>query len=170
MAALAVANGLSRGLYAGRLGEARAHQVSTATLIAALLPYARAVERRWPIPTPGAAARIGASWVALTVAFEFGFGHYGARQSWSTLLADYDLRRGRLWPLVLAATAAAPTAARAAHPRNHEAHRRAEGGLRRRRQDAGGEERKRAQPVVGVERVAQRRCHLVAARSRSPTR
>ena len=33
----------------------------------------------------------------------------------STLRADYDLRRGRLWPLVLAATAAAPAAARRSH-------------------------------------------------------
>ena len=112
LAALATANGLSRGLYAGRLGDHRAHQVSTATLIAALLPYARAVERRWPLPTDRAAVHTGATWVALTVAFEFGFGHYVAGQRWSTLLADYDLRRGRLWPLVLAATAAAPTLAR----------------------------------------------------------
>jgi len=112
LAALAVANGLSRGLYAGRLGDDRAHQVSTATLIAALPPYARAVERRWPLPTARSAAGVGAAWVALTVAFEFGFGHYVAKQSWRTLLADYDLRHGRLWPLVLTATAAAPALAR----------------------------------------------------------
>ena len=117
LAVLAVANGLSRGLYPRRLGEHRAHQVSTATLVAALVPYARAVERRWPIPTAGAAAAIGATWVALTVGFEFGFGHYVAHQGWSTLLADYDMRRGRLWPLVLAATAAAPGTARAARLR-----------------------------------------------------
>ena len=112
MAALAVANGLSRGLYARSLGEDRAHQVSTATLVAALVPYTRAVDRRWPIPTAGTATGIGVTWAALTVAFEFGFGHYVAKQSWDTLLADYHLRRGRLWPLVLVATAAAPAAAR----------------------------------------------------------
>ena len=112
MAALGVANGLSRGLYARSLGEARAHQVSTATLIAALVPYAHAVDRRWPVPTARAAAGVGATWVVLTVAFEFGFGHFVAKQSWDTLRADYDLRRGRLWPLVLVATAAAPAAAR----------------------------------------------------------
>jgi hypothetical protein len=59
MAALAVANGLGRGLYAHRVGESRAHQISTATLIAALVPYARAVDRRWPVPTTRAAAGIG---------------------------------------------------------------------------------------------------------------
>ena len=36
MSLLAVLNGLSRGLYADQLGEVRAHQVSSATLAAAL--------------------------------------------------------------------------------------------------------------------------------------
>ena len=112
MALLATVNGLSRGLYARRLGDDRAHQVSTATLVTALLPYVGAVERRWPLPTDGAAVRIGTTWVALTVAFEFSFGHYVAKQSWQTLLADYNLRRGRLWPVVLAAVATMPMAAR----------------------------------------------------------
>lgn len=111
-AGLATLNGMARGLYAGRLGDARAHRVSTGTLLAALVPYALAVERRHPVPTPAAAAGIGATWAGLTAAFELGFGHYVARQPWSALLADYDLRRGRLWPLVLVATAAAPAAAR----------------------------------------------------------
>ena len=118
IAALATLNGISRGLYTGKLGEARAHQVSTATLLAVLVPYVRRVERRWPLPTAGGAATVGVAWVGMTVAFEFGFGHYVARQSWSTLLADYDLRRGRLWPLVLVATAVAPAAARATRPRH----------------------------------------------------
>jgi hypothetical protein len=48
------------------------------------------------------AAGIGARWVGLTTPFEFGFGHCVARKSWSTLIADYDLRRGPLWPLVVA--------------------------------------------------------------------
>ena len=122
MAALATVNGISRGLYSGRLGDGRAHQVSTATLLAALAPYVREVERRWPIPTAHGAATVGAAWVGMTAAFEFGFGHYVARQSWSTLLADYDLRRGRLWPLVLAVTAAAPAAARGARLRRGRRH------------------------------------------------
>jgi hypothetical protein len=112
MAALATANGIARGLYAGRLGEQRAHQVSTVTLIAVLLPYARAVERRAPIPTARSAVGIGAAWLGLTVGFEFGFGHYVGKQSWSSLRADYDLPHGRLWPLVLLAVGTAPAAAR----------------------------------------------------------
>ena len=111
-AVLATANGFSRGLYARRLGDDRAHQVSTATLVAALLPYTRAVERRWPLLDDRTAAGVGAMWAAMTVAFEFGFGHYVARQSWRTLFSDYNMRRGRLWPLVLVAAAAAPAVAR----------------------------------------------------------
>lgn len=117
MALLGVANGVSRALYEKRLGEHLAHQVSSVTLVAAVLPYAAAVERRWPLPTTGAAARVGLAWVGLTVAFEFGFGRYVAKQSWRTLVADYDMARGRLWPLVLAAVGAAPASARAARIR-----------------------------------------------------
>ena len=118
LAGLATANGISRGLYARRLGDRRAHQVSTATLVAVVLPYARAVERRQPIATAGDAAGIGVTWLALTVAFEFALGRYVAKQSWPALLADYDLRRGRLWPLALAAVLLAPAAARATRLRS----------------------------------------------------
>ena len=117
LALLGVANGVSRALYEKRLGEHIAHQVSSVTLVAAVLPYAAAVERRWPLPTAGAAARVGLSWVGLTVAFEFGFGRSVANQSWRTLVADYDMARGRLWPLVLIAVGAAPASARAARIR-----------------------------------------------------
>ena len=44
----------------------------------------------------------------LTVAFEFLFGHYGAKHSWTRLIQDYNLPSGRLWAHVLAAVAAAP--------------------------------------------------------------
>lgn len=117
MALLGVANGIGRGLYEKRLGEQRAHQVSSATLVLTLLPYTAAVERRWPLPTAAAAAGVGLTWVGLTTAFEFGFGHYVAKQSWRALLADYDLRGGRLWPLVLASVGTAPAGVRAARLR-----------------------------------------------------
>ena len=47
-------------------------------------------------------------WLVLTVAFEFLGGHYLFGQSWERLFADYDVRSGRIWLLVLATTAAAP--------------------------------------------------------------
>ena len=54
------------------------------------------------------ARRIGAVWVALTVAFEFGFGRRVAKKRWSELLADYNLAKGRTWVLVLLWLAAGP--------------------------------------------------------------
>jgi apolipoprotein N-acyltransferase len=51
---------------------------------------------------------VGLAWLALTVAFEFGFGHYAAGHSWSELLADYDPTSGRVWILIPLWVALAP--------------------------------------------------------------
>jgi hypothetical protein len=51
---------------------------------------------------------VGVVWLVLTLAFEFLAGHYLFHNSWSSLLADYDVLRGRLWPLVLITTLVAP--------------------------------------------------------------
>ena len=40
--------------------------------------------------------RIGLTWLALTLAFEFLAGHYLFGSPWSKLLADYDVRHGRI--------------------------------------------------------------------------
>ena len=42
------------------------------------------------------------------MAFELLFGRYVSGASWESLLADYDLRRGRLWSLVLVTILFAP--------------------------------------------------------------
>jgi hypothetical protein len=65
----------------------------------ALLPF---LDERWPIENEDRAWTIGATWLALTVGFEFVFGRLVAKASWDELLADYNLARGRTWPLVLA--------------------------------------------------------------------
>lgn len=52
--------------------------------------------------------RVSALLVGLTVAFEFLFGHYVDRKSWSELAANYAFWRGRLWPLVLVTLALMP--------------------------------------------------------------
>lgn len=51
---------------------------------------------------------VGAGWLALTVAFEFGFGLFVADKSWNDLLVAYDISSGNLWPAVLVVTAVAP--------------------------------------------------------------
>ena len=112
-AAIGVGNGIAREATFGRsLAEHRAHQLSCATGIAAFAAYFSALQRRWPLPTRGEALGVGASWLALTVAFELGFGRTVAKLSWQELLADYRLDRGRLWPLVLAWIAAGPAVTR----------------------------------------------------------
>ena len=45
--------------------------------------------------------RIGASWVGLTLAFEWSFGHYAMRRSWASIFAEYDVLHGGLMPVGL---------------------------------------------------------------------
>jgi hypothetical protein len=70
-AALGVVNGAIRAKAYGRLGEHLAHQISTATLTAALAVYFWALDRRWPIQSYGDAVHIGAAWVAVTAVRTF---------------------------------------------------------------------------------------------------
>ncbi len=116
--ALAFANAAARGVYAKALGERRAQQVSSVTLLAAFAPWVRRTERAHPLPTLRDALLVGAGWGSATVAFEFGFGHFVARESWSCLLDAYDVTEGRLWPVDVAAIVAAPAMARAARLRH----------------------------------------------------
>jgi hypothetical protein len=112
-AAIGVANGVVRqAIYAKRLGERPAHQVSTATALAAFAAYFAWLERRSPIRDRTEALQIGGAWLGLTVAFEFGFGRRVAKLSWQELLADYNLAAGRTWPLVLAWLALGPEVVR----------------------------------------------------------
>ena len=75
-----------------------------AVILALTRPFVRSLER----PMPGTLAGIGVLWLGLTVAFEFGFFHYVGGRTWKSLLEQYDMSRGHLWPFVLAAVAAAP--------------------------------------------------------------
>jgi hypothetical protein len=112
-AALGVANGAGReALYADATGDQAAHLISTGTLLALLGGYIGLLQRRWPIGTRREALSVGAAWTGMTVAFEFGFGHWVAGDSWSTLLENYDLTAGKAWVLVPGAMAAGPELAR----------------------------------------------------------
>ena len=44
---------------------------------------------------------VAASWLLLTVVFEFTFGHWVDGKSWQELLDNYNVSAGRLWPIVL---------------------------------------------------------------------
>ena len=77
-----------------------------AVILALTRPSIRSLNR----PTLATLAGIGALWLGLTVAFEFGFFHYVGGKSWESLLEQYDVGADHLWPFVLAAVALAPFA------------------------------------------------------------
>ena len=72
-----------------------------ATLIGLLALYFWMLQRRWPLTTTRDALSIGASWVVLTMVFEWGFGHYVDGDSWEQLLSNYDMTAGNLWIFIL---------------------------------------------------------------------
>lgn len=112
-AVLGVVNGATReALYADAVGEDAAGAISTGTLLGLLAGYIWLLERHRPLADRREAVTVGVAWAALTVAFEFGFGHWVAGDSWSTLLESYDVTAGELWPLVPAAMLVGPELAR----------------------------------------------------------
>jgi hypothetical protein len=113
---IGVANGVARETtYGKRVPELTAHQISTLMALIAFAGYFDFLERRWPLDDRRQALSMGMFWAALTVGFEFGFGRLVAKNSWSELTADYDLRRGRVWPVVLAWLAIGPELTRQRH-------------------------------------------------------
>ena len=120
-AALGVANGVSREvLYADAVGDEAAHFISTGTLLALLGGYMSLLQRRWPLSSRREALSVGAAWAVMTVAFEFGFGHWVDGDSWSALLENYDVSAGKIWVVVPIAMAGGPELVRrlthAEHP------------------------------------------------------
>jgi hypothetical protein len=108
LAVVMFANGTFRVLVLQpRLGEGLARQVATLSGIAIVLAVAFLFVRRLSDPGPGDLLKVGLLWLVLTLAFEFGMGLVSGA-SWETMLADYDLTRGRLWPLALVAILVAP--------------------------------------------------------------
>jgi len=109
MVLLAILNGtLREKLYGPHVPELLAHQVSTIVLIALLGIYLWILTVFFRIETVRQALLIGGLWLALTVIFEFLFGHWVMGHSWETLFGDYNLARGRIWLLVLIWTAISP--------------------------------------------------------------
>lgn len=101
MVGAALVNGTFRALVTQPLlGETAARQLATVLLLGLLFAYQWWLSRRLPIATWQQAVSIGATWTAMTLAFELGFGRFVEHLSWSTMLADYDVTSGRIWVLV----------------------------------------------------------------------
>ena len=109
MVLLAILNGtLREKLYGPHVPELVGHQVSTVSLMALLAIYLWLLTGFFRIESAGQGLAIGMLWLVLTIAFEFLFGHLVVGHPWKALLRDYNLAKGRIWPLVLIWTAVAP--------------------------------------------------------------
>ena len=102
LAVLGVANGVLRESTYGRyMSDLAAHQVSTMTGIILTGVAIWLFHRYQPTESMQQAWVIGAIWLAMTIAFEFGFGHFVAGHDWQRLFADYNVLAGRVWALFL---------------------------------------------------------------------
>ncbi|RPH38005.1 hypothetical protein EHM92_01210 [bacterium] len=98
MLLLAVLNGAAREvLYKASLGDLRAHQLSTVTLLILFSIYIWLVIRFWTPESSQQALLVGLLWLVLTLAFEFGFGSFVGGRSWAELVEEYNLLVGRVW-------------------------------------------------------------------------
>jgi hypothetical protein len=98
---LAILNGgLREGVITPAWGPTTGHVLSTLLLIGAILAVT-VLTIRWI--GPGSTIRavwLGFLWMGLTLAFEFLAGRYVFGATWESLLADYNMLAGRIWPLV----------------------------------------------------------------------
>jgi hypothetical protein len=107
---LASLNGAFReSVMVPRLGEPFA-QIVSSILLCGLILLVTWFTLDWIGPRSiRDALLVGLLWGALTLAFEFLVGHYVQHQPWAALLADYDVRRGRIGMIiVLIVTVVAP--------------------------------------------------------------
>jgi hypothetical protein len=107
--ALAIGNGTVRiKLIIPQTGLTTGLAIST-VLLCALILGATWIGIRWLGPSDAKQAwSIGLLWLALTLAFEFGAGHFLFKKPWSELLYDYNIAQGRIWVLVPIVTVMAP--------------------------------------------------------------
>ncbi len=109
MVFLAIINGVFRQVaYRSLVDELTAHQLSTVTAIIITGVYIWLISQQWPLSSASQALVVGFMWLGMTILFECGFGHYIMKNSWSKLLADYNIFAGRMWVLFLAWITVAP--------------------------------------------------------------
>ncbi|MBK7383893.1 MAG: hypothetical protein IPI81_11280 [Flavobacteriales bacterium] len=106
---LAIVNGTVRVKFIiPAVGETLGLVIST-LLLCALILFATGLGIGWiGATTTWQAWSVGLLWLGMTLAFEFGAGHYLFKKSWHELLLDYDLLKGRIWVLVPIVTLLAP--------------------------------------------------------------
>lgn len=89
------------------LGETAGRMLVTAAFIVVIFIVARALAAVTGL-SGSDAWRVGLIWLVLTVVWEIFMGRVLMKLTWREIFADYNIFKGRLWPLVLAATLTAP--------------------------------------------------------------
>jgi hypothetical protein len=106
---LGVLNGTLRELVLKQyLHEVTAQHVSAFTLIVLILAYGLFIRKKLALHSRSDAAYCSVTWVALTLLFEFGFGYFVGHHSFQTMLLDYYIWEGKLWPVVIIFTGLVP--------------------------------------------------------------
>ncbi len=108
MIVIAMINGgLREYTYQKWTGEKAGHQISTIILILLFGLYFIFLFKFYPINSMQEAINTGFMWLGLTIVFEFIMGLLNG-ESFSKMMADYNIFKGRLWPLVLVWVTVAP--------------------------------------------------------------
>ncbi len=97
MIPFAIGNGAFReALLTPRLGDTRARAISSLMLSAFV--FLGITVLLWAVPGDESFRElltVSLTWPALAILFEFGFGHYVEHKPWDTLLADYNILKGK---------------------------------------------------------------------------
>jgi hypothetical protein len=110
--ALAMANGIAREeLLVPALGPFAALVASGIILSACVFLVALAAAPWYGRLGSAQWLGIGVLWLAMTLAFEFGFGRLVQHKTWAELFEAYTFKGGNMWPLVLLVVLLAPWAA-----------------------------------------------------------
>ena len=97
------------------VGDLRARQIGVFRILIVTCVFVRWVNA----PNMKSLLQVGALWVAITIVFEFIFGHYIFNRSWADLVSDYDLARGGFLAIGMLVVMFSPVTAAKLRIRNH---------------------------------------------------
>lgn len=95
-----VNGGLRELVLIPRIGPNAGHVLSTLLLAVVVLAVAWNTVHWIGVSTSSQAIIAGVMWLLLTLAFEFGAGHFLFHKPWKELVADYNVSAGRIWIIV----------------------------------------------------------------------
>lgn len=104
-----IANGIFREtVLISVLDRPGAEALSILLGIVIILAVTRPFVIRWASPRTGQLLAVSATWLAMTLVFEFVFGHYVEGARWSEIAGEYRFWDGEMWPVALLTLLVAP--------------------------------------------------------------